>query len=218
MLDMHKLFKNWDQPLSELGRGPNLLRALTALNTLHSKGIKFYPERKNVFRAFRMVDPEDTRVIIIGMDPYHDGTHHTGYAFANPVNTIRISPSLKKVIDCISGDDLYLDFDITLQHWAIQGVLAINSAFTVERGRPGSHINIWRDFTAELLHTISKNFDNLIFCFWGSQAQSFSYLVDGSKHTVLTSYHPAHAVYRKAKWECDHFKKINSILKEPIKW
>jgi len=221
MSNLDVLFNRWSGPLSELGRGHHLNYVMNILNPLYSSDTKIYPNTTEVFKAFHMLEPEDLRVVILGLDPYNIGDMATGYAFSNPEGTIKMSPSLWKIykeVERTTRDGFYLNFDVTLQHWADQGVLSLNSAFTVEERKPGSHIHIWDKFTKTLISELSRNFEGIHFCFWGKQAQQFAYLVDEYKHNVYSCYHPAYAVRKGIDWECDHFVKINKCLKPPIQW
>lgn len=222
MADVSIILGRWAVPLSQLRRGGVFLDVIRALNILYDIEEKvILPEKLDVFKAFRMVEPENLKVIILGMDPYPIPGEATGYAFANPEDSIIMSKSLAKIHELIEREfhnGLYLDFDVTLQSWADQGVLGLNTSLTVEAGKPGSHFKLWQPFTTALISELSKYFDKKIFCFWGKQAESFSYLVDSKKHHILTCYHPAYAIRQGKPWECDHFRKINETLDKPINW
>ncbi len=222
MADMKLVLGRWATPLSQLGERGDFAKVIKTMNTMYAdKDLTILPEKHEVFRAFRLLEPEDVRVVILGMDPYPTVRESTGYAFSNPEGTVRMSKSLQKIHETIEDtfhDGLLLDFDPTLSHWAKQGVLSLNSALTVEAGKSGSHTHIWQGFTEMLIDSLSKNLEGIHFCFWGKQAQRYAYLVDPFKHNVYSCYHPAYAVRQREKWECDHFEKINKALKPPIKW
>lgn len=216
------ILKRWSTPLARLSEEGHLGRVLRILNPLYdNEDFEILPEKSQVFQAFKMLEPENLRVVILGMDPYPNPGEATGYAFANPEESLRLSKSLQKIHEVIENDfhdGLYLDFDITLKHWAEQGVLSLNSSLTVEAKKPGSHLKVWEKFTEVLISELSKNFEGITFCFWGKQAQKYAYLVDQFKHNIFDCYHPAYAVRQGKPWECDHFKKINEYTKPPIKW
>ena len=222
-MDNSRLILNrWSTPLARLGEEGHLDRVLSILNPLYEdEDILVVPEKDKVFAAFKMLEPEKLRVVILGMDPYPNLGEATGYAFANPEETIRMSKSLEKIHEVIEEefyDGLNLDFDVTLQHWANQGVLALNTSATVQARKPGSHTKIWGKFTETLISELSKNFEGVSFFFWGKQAQQYAYLVDEMKHNTFACYHPAYAVRQGRKWVCDHFGQVNKYLNPPIKW
>jgi len=216
------ILKRWSTPLARLGEEGHLDGVLEVLNPMYEDdNLLILPEKDKVFEAFKMLQPEKLRVVILGMDPYPNPGEATGYAFANPEGSIRMSKSLQKIHEVIEEKfygGLHLDFDVTLQNWANQGVLALNTSATVLARKPGSHTKIWAKFTEVLISELSKNFDGLSFCFWGKQAQQYAYLVDTYKHNTFACYHPAYAVRQGRKWVCDHFEEVNKYLKPPIKW
>jgi uracil-DNA glycosylase len=213
---------NWADSLSRIREEGALYPILRELNTLYAdEDIEIYPQKIEVFKVFRMLKPKDLRVVILGLDPYPNPGEATGIAFGNPEESLRMSKSLQKIHEVLEEkfhDGLYLDFDITLESWVQQGIMPLNTSLTVQRGKVGSHLHIWQRFMEMLVVELSLSFKDLIFCLWGKRAQSFSYLIDENKHTILECYHPAYAVRQGKVWECDHFEQINKILKEPIKW
>ena len=182
-----------------------------------------YPERKEVFSVFRRCNPNDVKVVIIGMSPYHDGKA-TGIPFANRDDTIQLSTSLELVKNKIESDiynGFNLDFDITLESWLKQGVLLLNSAITTVRGNPNSHVNIWFKFVSEIISNLTDNKKDIIFCLWGRNAQHFKrYIKNGS--IILECPHPSYFARLNEEFNCNHFIEVNEILKNSgekiIKW
>ena len=101
-----------------------------------------YPKGSDIMKSFSLCPIEETKVVILGQDPYHDGTA-TGLAFANSSKCKVMSPSLKMIIEELetSVGLIALPFNKNLEHWASQGVLLLNTALTVKQGCPGSHQN-----------------------------------------------------------------------------
>lgn len=188
-----------------------------------------YPSPNEVFNAFNLTSFKDIKVVILGMDPYptefKGDPVACGLAFA-PRNNEFVPPSLRMIYKRIK-EDLYEDqltfpTDMDLKKWAKQGVLLLNAALTVEKGKPGTHLKYWEWFTRLVLKTISENDTGVIFCFWGKDAQQFQDCIDSKMHHILTSSHPVSAVYKGGDWECNHFLEIDRLctLKygETIKW
>ena len=179
-----------------------------------------YPKRGKTFRAFQMCPLESVKVVILGQDPYHDGSA-TGLAFAND-SAGRISPSLRNIIQAVKNDYRDVVVNPNLESWAKQGVLLLNTALTVQKGMPASHIDMWMPFTRDLITKLSLEKPNLIWVLWGKKAQEYSkHIMYPSGHTILRAPHPAAEVYSGGKagfFTCGHFKKINDKLEEPIKW
>jgi uracil-DNA glycosylase len=196
-----------------LSSDPMIIRNLNIINNLY-KEKKIYPEQKNIFKAFEECPYKELRVIIILQDPYHDGSA-TGIPTANSKDKKKLSPSLRIIKDTVSktiykGQDF--DFDTTLVSWAKQGILLLNTALTVEEGKPKSHSILWDAFTKNLLLDISDTNCGLIYCFWGKQAIDYSQYINKDSNIILYAVHPVYASYRGISWECDHFQQINSYL------
>lgn len=192
-----------------------------------------YPAVSNVFRAFDWTQFRDLRVVIIGQDPYHNGIA-TGLAFAT--NSGKLSPSLRNIVKELHeshGQDVNPEFDTSLEHWARQGVLLINTSLTVREKEPNSHKKIWEGFTVEVLKRIRAKHNNIVFVGWGKDAQSLIEQIqvtdaeetlslfpeEEGSHWVLTAPHPAAESYSGGTagfFGCNHFVKINEYLESPI--
>lgn len=204
----------------------------------------FYPEKHNIFRVFKM-PVEDIKVVILGQDPYHGPKQANGLAFA--VNReVPIPPSLRIIQSELGeGIEWYKEEWRTLEHWESQGVFLLNTALTVEAGKPASHLKYWEDFIKRVVNFISSR-HSCVWLLWGRKAQVFSLSMlsnsqfNVDKHTmelleqvpiaphfnyILTAAHPAAEVYSNSPAGfigCNHFTKANKILmkqkKKPIIW
>jgi uracil-DNA glycosylase len=178
-----------------------------------------YPSLPLIFRAFRECSPKNLKIVILGQDPYFDGSAN-GLCFGNDNTTLRLSPSLSKIMERIEKDFnvLKIDEDPSLLYWAKQGVLLLNTALTVKKGLPKSHIVPWKQFSRFIISHIAENMPGTIFMLWGSSAHEFIKLNDGTllsdKCNVLTSEHPAFASRMNREWYCNNFKEANNILTE----
>lgn len=172
-----------------------------------------YPTAKDIFKAFRLCTPDKLKVVILGQDPYHDGSA-IGLAFGNHPDMKR-SPSLRKILEVV--DNIAIDEDPSLQTWARQGVLLLNTALTVEKSKPGSHSKLWLTFTQRMITAISRAFPDAIFLLWGSHAKAFKPLLNSSTR-VLEAEHPAYSIYKGRKWDCNHFEEVNNMLDAKIEW
>ena len=191
-------------------------------------GVTILPETSKTFKAFRLCPLKDVKVVILGQDPYHDGSA-TGLAFANRADKRTVSPSLKNIITAVEIDygksqgvnvRGLLDVDVTLESWARQGVLLLNTALTVEKGKAGSHTELWKDFTRMFVEMLSRNKSNLIFVLWGKKAQGYESYIRNN-HTILKAAHPAAESYsggRAGFFTCGHFNRINQIISPVIEW
>ena len=192
-------------------------RILAKLSTMTN----FTPSIGDIFNAFKLCDYNNLKCIILGMDPDPQKGIATGLAFANREDVA--SPSLE-----IIRNSFYLDpvenalFDCTLEHWAQQGVLLLNSALTVEIGKPGSHSMLWRNFTINLLKKLSEYSPGLVYIILGKQAETFLPYINKNVNHILIDKHPSYYVRVKEQMSNRVFKKTNQILKantgETIEW
>lgn len=187
-----------------------------ALKCVIASGKPFCPDYNNIFKAFTFFAPKDCIMVWVGQDPYPQKGVANGILFANKLKTLpeQLSPSLKIIKNSLLEDlqisEKDFNFDPTLESWAKQGILMINSALTVEMNKIGSHIMIWRPFTKTLLKNLSEYNHNILFVLFGSQAHTFRPYIS-KKSTVLEVPHPAYSA--RTGEEFPHiFKSINSIL------
>lgn len=191
---------------------------LYKLNQLENEGKQFFPVKRNIFKAFSLFPYNDLKVVMIGQDPYPQPEVATGILFGNKPGTEKLSPSLELVKDRVYKD-LYLpgpynSFDCSLENWARQGILMINSSLTVEPYRPGSHVSLWEPFIVDLLTKLSLYNSGIIYVLFGSQAISYEKHINSKLNYVLKYRHPAYFARLDKEFECDAFLKINQILDE----
>jgi uracil-DNA glycosylase len=183
----------------------------------------FFPQTSDIFRFSFYFPIEETKVVILGQDPYHNENQAMGLSFSVPKN-IRIPPSLKNIYKELKNDikNFTLPRHGDLTNWASQGVLLLNDILTVEKNKPGSHSKIgWKKFTKRILEEVSKRCTNIVFLLWGNYARSKAEIIDKQKHLILEAAHPSPFSYLKF-CDCKHFSKTNEYLikhnKEPINW
>lgn len=212
---------DWYPLLEPIVTSDYFKQVATQIKKHKAEGKIVYPDTRLTFRAFKMCQFADVRVVILGQDPYHDGSA-TGLAFANSDQISRMSPSLHWITKAIEHDydTLCINFDVTLQEWANQGVLLLNTALTVEKGKAGSHVGLWDKFTKDFIQHLSEQKDNVIFVLWGKKAQAYAKYIKGNSK-IVSAPHPAADAYtggRAGFHTSGTFRNINSFLSDPIKW
>lgn len=183
-----------------------------------------YPPQELIFNALRLTPLANTKVVIIGQDPYHGENEANGLAFA--VNHgIRLPPSLRNIYKEISIEyGVNMNMDGThLIKWAKQGVLLLNSSLTVIKDRANSLAGIgWHEVTDSLIKHISNTSFGVVFMLWGAYAKQKSKLIDESKHKILYAPHPSPLSVYRGFYGCNHFRIANEYLhslgKAPINW
>jgi uracil-DNA glycosylase len=208
------LTKDWSEQLDFIfkqGHYRHLLEFLEYEST-HNKTI--YPPKDQIFTAFNLSSFKNTKVIILGQDPYHNEGQAHGLSFSVP-DGVRVPPSLRNIYQELSSDlSITPSQSGNLTHWATQGVLLLNSALTVEKNLPGSHAKSgWVDFTDTVIDILNEKKQNLVFLLWGAYAQKKTELIDQDKHLVLTAAHPSPFSAHKGFFGCKHFSKTNDYLK-----
>ncbi|WUR04172.1 uracil-DNA glycosylase [Vairimorpha necatrix] len=188
---------------------------------LHGKSI--YPKISSIFAFTNHFPLEDTKVVILGQDPYHNLNQATGLAFSVPSH-LKIPPSLRNIYKELQNDipDFKIPLHGNLESWARQGVLLLNDILTVEHNKPGSHSKIgWKEFTGAILEKINKMCENVVFILWGNYAKLKSKNIDHERHLVLMAAHPSPFSVTKF-YGCKHFSRTNEYLikcgKTPINW
>jgi uracil-DNA glycosylase len=189
----------------------------TLRDRANSFNTKIYPKFSDTFNVFK--EPLDSyKVVILGQDPYHTEGMAIGYSFAVPQDK-PAPPSLKNIIEEVEleYDTLLLTYDSTLKAWRDQGVLLLNTALTVERGRPGSHLSLWKPFTQEVIAVMERTIKPL-YLVLGKKAEAVikENNVDAQR-CVITSHPSPFSVYRGFR-NSGIFKKINELLDTPIDW
>jgi len=204
-MSLNEYFGDWLKVIdtTELN---NILRVIG--NLYKTKSIT--PNQDVVFKAFNLCKFNDLKLIIIGQDVYPQKGVATGLAFAN--NTDNLSPSLQIIKESIINFELpnySSTFDPTLESWAKQGILLLNSSLTCEVNKVGSHINLWRPFISKLLSNLSIYDSGLVYALFGSVASSLKPYIKGN---VLEFKHPAYYYRTNTKMPYDVFPQIKKAV------
>lgn len=209
--------------MEEETKKPYFIELKKFLVTQKNAGKTIYPKADNIYTAFE-IPPEKVRVVILGQDPYHGENQAHGMSFS-VLPGVKPPPSLKNIYKEIEKE---FDFKMDdkngyLMPWAEQGVMLINSVMTVEASNPASHKGMgWETFTDKVIHTLSDNFEHIVFILWGSYAKAKSSFIDDKKHLILTSAHPSPFSAYNGFFGNNHFNKANKYLKtnglEEINW
>lgn len=181
------------------------------------KDIKIYPEASEMFNAFKFTPYREIKVVVVSSEPYNRLPISDGLAFSSK-DEIEVPKPLEKIYDGLERDlgfGNFLDANPSLQYWAEQGVLLLNSLLTVEHNRPYSHSTIgWKTFTGKILKHLSENKENLVFLLMGTTARSFKNIVDKPQHLVFETEHPGFAAKEDRKWNHENiFSRTNAYLK-----
>jgi uracil-DNA glycosylase len=182
-----------------------------------------YPPHEEVFAALHLTPYTETRVLILGQDPYHGPRQAHGLCFSVR-HGVAIPPSLVNI-----HKELHDDLGIpppghgNLEAWAVQGVLLLNTTLTVRAGNAASHQGRgWETFTDEVIRTVSAKDHPVVFILWGSHARRKRALIDTARHTVIESAHPSPLSAHNGFFGSKPFSRTNAALEaaglDPIDW
>ena len=181
-----------------------------------------FPPADKVFYALRLTPYKDTKVVILGQDPYHGEGEANGLCFS--VNRgIKMPPSLNNIYKELYNDLGITRTDTDLSDWAKQGVLLLNSVLTVEKDKPASHKFIgWEQFTDEIIIKLNEKDSPVVFILWGNFAKSKAKYITNPKHLIISSSHPSPFSVNYGFFGSRPFSKTNEFLKQnnlkEIKW
>ena len=171
-----------------------------------------FPVSGEVFTALRLCSLDQTRVVILGQDPYHGPGQAHGLSFSVR-NEMKLPPSLRNIfneLDSDIGAPPAKHGDLTA--WADQGVLMLNTVLTVRATEPNSHQRQgWEQFTDAVISAVSERLDHVVFILWGRPAQKKRRLIDG-RHTCLESAHPSPLSARRGFFGSKPFSRANEAL------
>ena len=189
------------------------------LDSLKNSQFNIYPKTENIFKCFEYFESNETKVLILGQDPYHGPNQATGLCFGINEN-ITIPPSLKNIIKELNND-LTINFtNNSLENWAQQNILMLNASLTVIEKKPNSQATLWSNFTDFIIEELNKNEEPIIFVAWGAFAHNKLKNIDTSKHYLIVLSHPSPlSVYKKYKifpafQNSKPFSQINEILQK----
>ena len=219
-----QLNSEWESILAEEIQKPYFSELLEMVD-LEYQNYTCYPPKDLIFSAFNHCSFSDTKVVIIGQDPYHGKGEANGLCFS--VNDgVKIPPSLRNIYRELVDDlgSIFMPTSGNLASWANQGVLLLNATLTVREDLPNSHKQLkWNVFTDAVIQKLSDEKEGLVFLLWGSFAQKKGSKINRENHLVLECGHPSPLSANQGKWFGNkHFSKTNAYLEskglEPIQW
>jgi uracil-DNA glycosylase len=182
-----------------------------------------YPPNDEVFAALHLTPYADVKVLIVGQDPYHGPRQAHGLCFSVRPG-VPSPPSLQNIYKELASDiGCPVPPDGSLEHWARQGVLLLNTALTVRSGQANSHQGKgWEVFTDEVIKAVAAKPEPVVFILWGANARKKKALIDTSRHAVIESAHPSPLSAHNGFFGSKPFSRANAALhaagREPVQW
>jgi uracil-DNA glycosylase len=204
---------DWDEELKVIWNSPNFNKFYQHVLSLYQKET-IYPPENYIFNALKLTPYKDTKVVIVGQDPYHGVGEAHGLSFSVQKG-IKIPPSLQNIYK-----ELNSDLEISpaqtgdLTKWAKQGVLLLNAVLTVKKDSPASHKGIgWEPLTDYIIKKLNTKETPVVFILWGNFAKSKKVFITNPKHLVIESAHPSPFSANYGFFGSKPFSKTNNFLK-----
>lgn len=213
VLDRVRLEEGWKRKLSDELTAPYMAALRTFLLEQRAAGKTLFPPAAQIFAALDATPFANTRVVILGQDPYHGPGQAQGLCFSVSPGTPP-PPSLKNIFAELRRDlGMAIPANGDLRPWAAQGVLLLNAVLTVEANKAGSHQGRgWERFTDAIIAQLNAHHQHLVFLLWGAYAQRKGALLDRTRHCVLESVHPSPLSAHRGFIGCGHFGATNRYL------
>lgn len=218
-----KLEEGWRAALAEEFASDYMRQLRQFLLQQKAAKKRIYPAGTDIFNALNSTAFSETKVVILGQDPYHGPGQAHGLCFSVKPG-IAIPPSLLNIYKELQVDVGFVPPQHgCLIHWARQGVLLLNSVLTVEAGMAASHQGKgWERFTDSVIAQLNSQRQGLVYILWGSYAQKKGAFIDREKNLVLQSPHPSPLSASRGFFGNHHFSQANDYLlkrgQTPIDW
>lgn len=213
---------DWDEKLKVVWESPGFKNFYKRI--MHEYEIKeIYPPKDYIFNALKLTSYENTKVVIVGQDPYHGKGEAHGLSFSVQ-KVVRVPPSLQNIYKELN-DDLKIppkdNGDLT--EWAKQGVLLLNAVLTVEKDKAASHRNLgWEPMTDYIIKLLNLKNKPVVFILWGNFAKEKAKLITNHQHYIIMSPHPSPFSAYSGFFGSKPFSKTNEFLIKnglvPIDW
>ena len=200
-----RLIKEFEKPY---------MRELSAFLKMEKKeGKELFPIGSEIFSAFNFTPFEKVKVVILGQDPYHGRGQAHGLSFSVKEG-VQPPPSLENIFKELKSDiELARPKSGSLEKWAEEGVLLLNTVLTVEKSKPASHQNKgWETFTDKVLSLLNEEKSHLVYILWGKKAQEKGMFLDGDANLIIKSAHPSPYSAANGFFDSKPFSKTNEYL------
>ena len=205
---------DWDKLLEDEFKKDYYLALREFLKSEYSSA-RIYPPMNDIYNALKYTSFGDTRVVILGQDPYHGAGQAHGLCFSVQPG-VKFPPSLQNIFKELATEyGMATPMTGELTGWAKQGVLLLNTTLTVREGLPQSHKGRgWETLTDRIISIINEKSEPVVFILWGGNARTKKALITNKNHLILECAHPSPLSAYAGFFGCNHFKLANEFLKK----
>ena len=213
---------DWDEVLAEEFK-KEYFAELTEFVASQRAEHQVYPPKGCTFKALECSSYADTKVVILGQDPYHQPGQAMGLCFSVALG-VQLPPSLVNIYKELEADlGIPRSQNGDLTSWAEQGVLLLNAVLTVRDSEPNSHKGKgWETFTDAVIKKLNDRTEPMVFILWGNNAKEKLSLITNPDHLILTGAHPSPLSASRGFFGGKYFSRANRFLelegKKPIDW
>ncbi len=218
-----EIFRNdWAQYLNDELRQP-YYRKLREFLIGEYRSRRIYPDMYSIFNALHYTAYGDTKVVILGQDPYHGPNQAHGLSFS-VLPGVQPPPSLQNIFRELRTDlGCRIPNNGCLKPWADQGVLLLNTVLTVREHEANSHHGMgWEQFTDKIISLLNEREKPMAFILWGTPARKKKVMITNPRHFIVESPHPSPLSANRGFFGSRPFSRVNEFLKAngdaPINW
>ncbi|MFV0556936.1 MAG: uracil-DNA glycosylase [Lactovum sp.] len=205
---------DWSLPLRERLSEDYFKEIIHFINESYQAG-PIYPPENKIFAAIELTALADTKVVIMGQDPYPQPGKAQGLAFSYPSDfPLNRADSMTNIRKELYNEGIKKEGS-DLTEWARQGVLLLNAVLTVPENQSNAHEGkIWEALTDEIIKIASDDDRPKVFILWGAFARKKAVLISQDKHLIIESSHPSPLSASRGFLGSNVFLKANLFLKE----
>ena len=189
------------------------------IDEFYSGKDEIYPKKEDLFRVFEM-DVREIKVLLLGQDPYHGAGQAHGLSFSVP-DGVKIPPSLRNIYKELQNEFPERNYTFNsgnLENWFYrEKIFLLNSSLSVMKGKPGSMMNIWEEFTNDVIQFVSEQNNKCVFILLGNFAKAKELFIK-NKSQIIKGVHPSPMAAFQGFFGCNIFKKVEEKLNQKIDW
>ena len=189
------------------------------IDEFYSTNTEIYPKKEDLFRVFEM-DVREIRVLLLGQDPYHGPGQAHGLSFSVP-DDVKIPPSLRNIYKELQlefPERKYIFNSGNLEKWFYrEKIFLLNSALCVIKGKPGSMMDVWEEFTNDVIKFVGEQNDKCVFILLGNFAKAKECFIQ-NKERIIKGIHPSPLSASKGFFGSNIFKQVEEKLNQKIDW